>query len=67
MTAREMPSLGYIGYTGHLCEINKEAIPTVSAKPAPEVEYHSIRAPPRCSDCHIIGHKRNQCPNRNKN
>jgi hypothetical protein len=22
------------------------------------------RAPPRCSDCHILGHRRNQCPNR---
>jgi hypothetical protein len=24
-----------------------------------------IRAPPRCSDCHTVGHRRNQCPNRN--
>ena len=45
----------------------EEAIHTVSAEPAPEAEYHSIRAPPRCSDCHIIGHIRNQCPNRNRN
>lgn len=44
-----------------------KAVPAASAEPAPEAEYHSIRAPPRCSDCHIIGHKRNQCPNRKSN
>lgn len=45
----------------------EEAIHTVSAEPAPEAEYHFKWAPPQCSDCHIIGHKRNQCPNCNRN
>ena len=45
----------------------EEALPTASTKAPPAVEYSSIRAPPRCSDCHIIGHKRNQCPNRHSN
>ena len=45
----------------------EEAKPTIAVEPAPEAEYHSTRAPPRCSDCHIIGHKRNQCPSRNRN
>ena len=44
-----------------------EAIPTVHTEPAPEAEQHPVCAPPRCSDCNIIGHKRNQCPSRNNN
>lgn len=43
----------------------KEAMPTVHTKLVPEVERHPVRAPPRCSGCNIIGHKRNQCPSRN--
>ena len=42
-----------------------EAISTALAETAPEAEQRSVRAPPRCSDCHIIGHRRLQCPNRN--
>ena len=45
----------------------EEAIPTVSTEPAPAAERHHTQAPPRCSDCHIIGHRRLQCPNRNGN
>ena len=44
-----------------------EAIPTASVDPAPVVEYRSTRAPPRCSDCNILGHKRTHCPNRDSN
>ena len=44
-----------------------EVASTAPAEPAPEAEKRSIRAPPRCSDCHIIGHRRLQCPNRNSN
>ena len=44
-----------------------EAIPTASVDPAPVVEYRSTRAPPRCSDCNILGHKRTHCPNHNSN
>ena len=44
-----------------------EAIPTVHTEPVPEAEQHPLHAPPRCSDCNIIGHKRNQCPSHNKN
>ena len=45
----------------------EEAIPTVSTEPVPEAEQRPVRAPPRCSDCHVIGHRRLQCPNRNSN
>ena len=44
-----------------------EAIPTVSTEQAVEAEQHPKRAPPRCSDCHVLGHRRLQCPNRNRN
>jgi hypothetical protein len=36
----------------------EEAIQVVDAGQRPQ------RATPRCSDCHIIGHKRLQCPQR---
>ena len=35
------------------------AISTISAESAPEAEQRLVRAPPRCSDCHIIGHRSN--------
>jgi hypothetical protein len=41
-----------------------EAIPTIPTDQAVDAEQHPQRAPPRCSDCHIIGHKRLQCPQR---
>ena len=45
----------------------QEVQDTIPMEPtAPAVE-RSVRAPPRCSDCHIIGHRRLQCPNRNSN
>ena len=43
------------------------AISTISAESAPEAEQCLVRAPPCCSDCHIIGHRRLQCPYRNSN
>lgn len=43
-----------------------EAIMAPSIDPAPAVEYSSTRAPPRCSDCNILGHKRTRCPNRDR-
>ena len=45
----------------------EEAIPAPPAEPVPEAERRPVRAPPKCSDCHIIGHKRLQCPNRHSN
>ena len=44
-----------------------EAVPTVHTQPVPEAEQHPQCAPPQCSDCNIIGHKRNKCPSWNKN
>ena len=41
-----------------------EAIPAMPADPPHEAERPHVRAPPRCSDCHVIGHRRLQCPNR---
>ena len=43
------------------------AIPIASMDPAPAIEYHSTRAPPQCSDCNNLGHKRTHCPNHNSN
>lgn len=40
---------------------DQDAQPT---EPAPAAIKQRIRAPPRCSDCHVIGHKRLQCPSR---
>ena len=33
----------------------EEVIPTTSMEPAPMIEYRSVRVPPHCSDCNIIG------------
>jgi hypothetical protein len=41
-----------------------EAIPTIPTEQAVNAEQRPQRAPPRCSDCHILGHKRLQCPQR---
>jgi hypothetical protein len=41
--------------------------PTLQEPNAPDTLQRRVRAPPRCSDCHIIGHKRLQCPNRGHN
>jgi hypothetical protein len=40
--------------------------PVVQEPDAPDTLQRLVRAPPRCSDCHIIGHRRFQCLNRNK-
>ena len=41
-----------------------EAQNTIPIDPALSAVESRIRAPPRCSNCHILGHKRLQCPNR---
>jgi hypothetical protein len=33
---------------------------------AQEASQAPRRAPPRCSECHVVGHKRNQCPQRSR-
>lgn len=45
----------------------EEATSTVPAESMYEAERRTAQAPPKCSDCHIIGHKRLQCSNRNNN
>ena len=53
-----------------LIEHNSEAVEastTAPTQPASMETQPSKRAPPRCSDCHIIGHRRLQCPNRMPN
>jgi hypothetical protein len=41
-----------------------EAQDTIPIDPALSAVGPRVRAPPRCSDCHNIGHRRLQCPNR---
>jgi hypothetical protein len=41
-----------------------EAQSTASGEPGQQASQARPRAPPRCSDCHELGHKRNQCPKR---
>jgi hypothetical protein len=50
----------------HENEVHKaqDALPIDPALSAVEPR---VRAPPRCSDCHILGHKRLQCPNQVRN
>ena len=53
-----------------LIEHSNEAVEvstTAPIQPALTENQPSKRAPPRCSDCHIIGHRRLQCPNRMSN
>jgi hypothetical protein len=45
----------------------EEAIQTGSIPNTPDTLQRRVRAPPRCSDCHIIGHRRLQCPSRGGN
>jgi hypothetical protein len=42
----------------------EEAIQTGPILDTPGTLQGRVRAPPCCSDCHIIGHKQLQCPNR---
>lgn len=44
----------------------QEASTTVPGGPASAANQPPVRAPPRCSDCHIIGHRRLQCSNCNR-
>ena len=44
----------------------QEASTTIPGGSTSAANQPSVRAPPRCSDCHIIGHRRLQCPNRNR-
>ncbi|ODM20017.1 hypothetical protein SI65_05003 [Aspergillus cristatus] len=44
----------------------QEASTTIPGGPASATNQPPVRAPPRCSDCRIIGHRRLQCPNRNR-
>jgi hypothetical protein len=46
---------------GNKVDEGQDALPI---DPALSAVGPRVRAPPRCSDCHIIGHKRLQCPNR---
>ena len=41
-----------------------EASNTTPAEPTTSTSQPTTRAPPRCSDCHQVGHKRTQCPDR---
>ena len=41
-----------------------EGQPTASTEAIQLASQPISRAPPRCSDCHELGHKRNQCPKR---
>jgi hypothetical protein len=41
-----------------------EAILTIPTEQVVDAEQRPQRAPPRCSDCHILGHKQLQCPQR---
>jgi hypothetical protein len=41
-----------------------EAIPTIAPEQVVDIERRPQWAPPRCSDCHILGHRRLQCPQR---
>lgn len=44
-----------------------EAIPTIPPEQVVDTEQRPQRAPPRCSDCHILGHRQLQCPQRKNN
>jgi len=44
----------------------QEASTTMPGGPASATNQPPVRAPPRCSDCRIIGRRRLQCPNRNR-
>lgn len=41
----------------------EEDIQTGPIPNAPDTLQRRVRAPPRCSDCHTLGHRRLQCPN----
>jgi hypothetical protein len=46
-------------------QVAEEAIGEVVAQEAAQEAIHAPRrALPRCSECHVVGHRRNQCPQR---
>jgi len=45
----------------------QEAQDTIQTETTPSTSQPHVRAPPRCSDCNVLGHKRTHCPNRNSN
>jgi hypothetical protein len=49
-------------YIQHENEV-KEAQDTILVDQELSPIRQRVRAPPRCSDCHILGHTRRQCPN----
>jgi hypothetical protein len=44
-----------------------EAIQSIPTEQVVDAEQRPQRAPPRCSDCHILGHRRLQCLQRKNN
>ena len=45
----------------------QEAQDTIQTETTPSTSQPHVRAPPRCSDCNVLGHKRTHCPNRSSN
>lgn len=45
----------------------QEAEDTIQMETAPSTSQPHVRAPPRCSDCNVLGHKRTHCPSRSSN
>jgi len=45
----------------------QEVINSAPTEPASPAVQPRVRAPPRCSDCNTLGHKRTHCPYRNCN
>jgi len=46
---------------------DQEAQDPVQMETEPSTSQPHVRAPPRCSDCNVLGHKRTHCPNRSSN
>jgi hypothetical protein len=47
-------------------QVAQEAIGEMAAQEASQAPQAPQRAPPKCSNCGIVGHKRNQCPQRSR-
>ncbi|RJE22627.1 Pogo transposable element [Aspergillus sclerotialis] len=60
---RHMPE-GYTIQEGQEGFQRENEASEVLADQKSSAEQSRLRAPPRCSDCHILGHRRLQCPNR---
>jgi len=46
---------------------DQEAQDPVQMETEPSTSQPHVRAPPRCSDCNVLGHERTHCPNRSNN